>query len=149
MLCSEDFLKLSHLCNLLTINICDNITILKTCILSSTTISNLIYIDTFVSAKVNLLLLCLLTIKIATNISSLNTEHTTLYLTVFLQISNNLIHDCCRDSETIACEVTCLRVEHCVDTNKLTLHVYESTTRVTCIDSSISLDECLYTICTK
>ena len=127
-LCSENLLKLSHLCNLLTIDVCDNITVLDTCFLSSKAFSNTYYIDTFVCAKVNFLLLCLLLIKIVTNILTTNTEQATLYLTVFLQISNNLVHDCCRDSKSIACEVTSLRVEHCVDTNKLTLHVYESTT---------------------
>ena len=148
-LCSENFLKLCHLCHLLTFDACDNIAFLDTSILSSSTLINLRYIDTVVCAKVNILLLCFLIINVTTYISTTNAKQATLHLTILLQIGYYFIHNSGRDSKAIACEVTSLRVEHCIDTDELTLHVYKGTTRITCIDGSIGLDECLNTVSTK
>ena len=122
---------------------------LKTCIGTGTVWLYLIYIYTFVYTKVNFLLLCFLSINPLVCINTHNAEQSALYLTVLLDVVNHLIHDGCRNSETIAGVRTCLGIKHGIDTNQFTTGVYECTARVALVYGSIGLYERLYAVSPK
>ena len=107
---------------------------------SSTVLNNLSDEYTFHRTHVNLVAFFLLSVHIVAYITALDADHSTLHGTVFLDVVNYLVHDTCRNGESVADVRACRRCYHGVDTNQCTVGVYECTARVALIDGSISLN---------
>ena len=145
-LLGEDSLQLTELGYLLTIDSGDDVTLLQSSSLCSTILYNLSHVDTLHRAQIHILFLLFLSVHIVLHVSTLDTDHGSLHVTILLQVVNHLIHNSSRDSEAVTDVRTCLRIEHSVDTNEFATCVHECTTRITLIDGSISLDKALHAI---
>ena len=96
--------------------------------------------------QVHILALSLLRIDIVVYIGTLDIQNGTLHGSVFLQVIYHLGHDGGRDGKPVTAIGTCLWVEHGIDTYQLTIGVYQCTTRVTCVDGGVCLNETLNTV---
>ena len=146
---SEDTLQFTELGYLLTIDSSDDVAFLQACSFCSTVFNNLCHINTFHCSEVNLLVFLLFGIDIVLDVSTLDTDHCSLNVTILLEVINHLIHNGSRNCKTITDVRTCLRVKHGVDANQFTASVHQSTARVSLVDGSIGLDKTLNTIGTK
>ena len=98
----EQFLEFSHLGHLLAIHLGDYVTFLQ---VGSSTISVLIKIEdinTLVGSEVHFFAVLLLVVDIVVHVRTLNAEHYALYASIFLDVIYHLVHDGCRDGETIS-----------------------------------------------
>ena len=137
----KQLLQLTKLRNFLTIDRSNHITLFQTTIGSSTISTNLSHINTIHGTQVGVLTLFFLLVNIIAHIKTRDTQQSTLHSTKLLQVGYHLIHDSSRNGKTITRERTRLRIKHCIDTNQLTMRIYQSTTRVTWIDSSVRLNK--------
>ena len=133
-LLGEDSLQLTELGYLLTIDGGDDVTLLQSSSLCSTILYNLSHVDTLHRAQIHILILLLLCVYIVLHVSTLDTDHSALHVTILLQVVNHLIHNSSRNSEAITDVRTCLRIEHSVYAHEFATCVHKCTTRVTLID---------------
>ena len=142
-------LQFTHLRHFLTVYLGDNITLFKVCLLGGTSIAHLADIHARHRTQFGGVALSLLGINIVANIATLHAQNSTLNSTIHLQVVHHFVHDGGRDCEAIACIRTRLAVYHRIDAHKFATLINQRTTRITCIDGGIGLNETLYAIRTQ
>lgn len=137
----DDLLQLTHLRDLLTVDIDDDIILLQTGSGTGAIRIDTVDIDALVGTEVYALAVFFLGIDIVEHVTTLDTEPCTLYTAILLNIADDLVHDGRRNGEAITCVTAGRRVEHGVDADELATRVDEGTAGVTGVDSGIGLDE--------